>query len=227
MNEDLSSRKSSLFLGRDTIFDFLSVIAFVLSLVSTLYIFAPTFYPAKIRSYSPPQVVLFFTDEDRNFVSIASRLAYTNLTTIDVFGTISREVVRFRLSDSEVEMVAVDQRTFESDGSDVKWKVTGDAAPFSLRGGESKSRELSFAPFPNICPVDNLGSCEVDSNFVSRSQMLVEFRNTIADKRTLDFEFLSYNPRSEEFINSVCKSDVSSSDVKRLALRRPVILICR
>ena len=161
--------------------DILTLIAFVLAIITAGNQAYNFFKGASVTLIPPEQVLLRFvptsdpTDE-RYYLTIAARMAYVNSGNQGYDAVIQREFVSFRIGEREyVQRWHSEQKITDLDNNG-KLEIihVDEARPRPIGAGSVLSREMVFVPFPEWCADDN--KCDVDKNFYFKKTGVEEIK---------------------------------------------------
>lgn len=135
--------------------DVVALAAFILALGAVTYQIAAYFRGAR-TSLFPPEQILIHGEEYPNghtFVRFAARMAYINSGDIGYNAIIRRESLKAHIgkNDYEQKWQYFIHSDSSADGKTLSLGSQGEAVPTPINGGDAKTHETYFAPWPIDC----------------------------------------------------------------------------
>jgi hypothetical protein len=85
--------------------------------------------------------------------------------------------------------------------------------PFSIDGGDSKSHQTAFLPWPKRCAASAQGRCDVEENHVHWDDFIKELQRLIqARQHEFEFKFAADLMKGER-VTSACKIEIDAPTV--------------
>src|SRR4051812_40065812 len=128
--------------------DLVSIAAFFLGLVASIYSFAGYIRGAVITLFPSEQILIrpHSYGGPEKYVRLGARMAYVNTGQSDRYAIIKREVIRFRLGGAVHEQAWQMFETFDASESGLEVVDRIAAHPEVINGGDAISHETYFAP---------------------------------------------------------------------------------
>jgi hypothetical protein len=199
--------------------DVVALAAFILALGAVTYQLTAYFRGARARLF-PPEQILIHGEEYPNghtFVRFAARMAYINSGDLGYNAIIRHESLSVQIGQKEYEQKW--QYFIHSDSSaDGKTLYLGsqeEAVPTPISGGDAKTHETYFAPWPIDCKSTVRADCNPDANYLDWDTFLksIKLGDVLTFQLTADID-----EGKIEIVN--CTVDVTHGVIEQLNTTR-------
>lgn len=192
--------------------DIVALAAFVLAVAAVIYQVSAYFRGARVTLFGPEQMLIHGDQYPggETYVRFAARMSYLNSGDIGYNAVVGREFLRVQVSNTAYTQAW--EYFIQSNSTDGKTLSLGDqkeAVPTPINGGDSKTHETYFAPWPIDCK--GASDCKPDANF-----MLWEtFLNSIKSGGVLTFQ-MTADIYGEKEQTVTCTVDVTAALLDQL-----------
>lgn len=193
--------------------DVVALAAFVLAIAAVIYQVSAYFRGAQVTLFGPEQMLIHGDKypDGQTYVRFATRMSYLNSGDIGYNAVIGRELLRVEISNTVYTQTWA--YFIQSSSPDSKTLSLGEqveAVPTPINGGDSKTHETYFAPWPIDCK--GAGSdCKPEANFMPWDTFL----NSIKSGDVLKFQ-MTTEIYGEKAQTASCTVDVTAELLDQL-----------